>query len=139
MANVRMSGLALLGLLSALCITTATECPPYPAPVDGLTFHLLGQGHCTNKEGLTPRAYVCNNTVGDQDTATTINDDNLNNIATLGRKTVALEDAGVCSTSLDMDACAVLCLMDDGCTGFELQMTPPPNGTGVGTGTVLVF
>ena len=73
-------------------------CPRLPSAVNDLTF--VGAGHCTNAQGLTPRAYVCN--------------------ATASAECVLIDG--------DVDSCAIQCKMDDGCTGFEVVVpAPSPN------------
>ena len=67
------------------------HCTPLPGSV-GEDLVLLGSGHCADNDGLTPRAYGCNDTSSPD-----------------------------CALVGDLDACALQCLKDAGCTGFELR------------------
>jgi len=63
-----------------------------PLPTAVTNLQYLGAGHCANAQGLTTMAYSCNATYSEQ-----------------------------CALLGDVDACAAQCLLDDGCTGFELR------------------
>ena len=96
-----------------------------PTQCDALTspdLLLLGQGRCVNRAGLEPRAFGCD-------------------VSATPECTLVFN-----STS----ACALSCLVDDGCTGFEMRQqaaadevvltcrvffSSPPSGGGGGTGS----
>jgi hypothetical protein len=77
--------------------TSALTCEPLPSDAEVPELFLLGQGRCTNAQGLTPQTFACNAT--------------------------ASPDA-CAAVGANASACAAQCFLDDGCTGFELRSDP---------------